>query len=207
MKKIFLALPVVISLFFVSCGGASKDAKAADASAEGTKTDAPAAAAAPKTMITEADWVDTDLSTVSPMVPVSMKTPKDAKMEKNGNGGADIRINPVYLITVGPNAVSSAKEAIADAKHMTVENKSYKNGKIISEDANGFVCSIQMNDEANGTKYEPEAHFFYVIGKDGAFYTIQDARPLDNFGLAGSAYTEENATKLFNLVKASAKVK
>jgi hypothetical protein len=207
MKKIYLALPFVISLFLVSCGGASKDAKVAETTTDAAKTETPAATAAPKTMINEADWADTDLSTVSPMVPVHMKTPKDAKMEKNGNGGTDIRINPVYLITVGPNAVSSAKEAIEDAKHMTINNKTYKNGKVISEEANGFIYSMQMNDEANGTKYEPEAHFFFVIEKDGAFYTIQDVRPMDNFSLAGSAYSEEVATKLFALVKGSAKVK
>jgi hypothetical protein len=207
MKKIYLALPLVLSVLLISCGGGTKEAKTADATTEAGKTDAPAAAAAPKTMITEADWSETDLSTVSPMVPVSMKTPKDAKMEKNGNGGTDIRINPVYLITVGPNAVSNAKEAIEDAKHLTINNKTYKNGKVISEEANGFVYSMQMNDEANGTKYEPEAHFFYVIEKGGAFYTIQDARPMDNFSLPGSAYSEEVATKLFNIVKSSAKVK
>ncbi len=207
MKKIYLALPFVLALFLVSCGGGSKEAKVGEATAEAGKTDAPAAAAAPKTMINEADWAETDLSTISPLVHVSMKTPKDAKMEKNGNGGTDIRINPVYLITVGPNAVSSAKEAIEDAKHMTINSKSYKNGKVIREEANGFVYSIQMNDEANGTKYEPEAHFFYVIDKDGAFYTIQDSRPMDNNSLAGSAYSEEVASKLYNLVKASAKVK
>lgn len=205
MKKIYLTLPFVISLFLISCGGGTKDAKMGDAKSETPET--ATAPAAPKTVITEADWADTDLSTVAPMVPVMMKAPKDAKMEKNGNGGADIRINPVYMITVGPNMVQSAKEAITDAKHMSIENKSYKNAKVISEDENGFVFSYQMNDEANGTKYEPEAHFFYVIEKGGAFYTIQDVRPMDNFMLPGSAYSDEVATKLYALVKGSAKVK
>lgn len=204
MKKLFI-VPVALSLFLASCGGGSKDAASTENAAE-AKTET-AAAEAPKTTINEADWAETDLSTTSTMVPVSMKVPKDAKLEKNGNGGVDIRINPVYLITAGNYAVSTVKEAIDDAKKMTISNSGYKNGKVISEDANGFVYSYQMNDEANGTKYEPEAHFFYALEKDGAVYTIQDARPLDNFSLAGSAYTEEVASKLYNLVKGSAKVK
>ncbi|HXC06448.1 MAG TPA: hypothetical protein VNZ86_16935, partial [Bacteroidia bacterium] len=111
------------------------------------------------------------------------------------------------LFTVSTLAVSSLKEAMESDKSLTVNNKSYKNGKIISEDPNGFVYSVQMNDEANGTKYEPEAHFVYYVEKEGAFYSIQDMRPLDNFGLAGSAYPEDIAKQLYALVKTSAKAK
>ncbi|MFI5149936.1 MAG: hypothetical protein ACHQRM_09405 [Bacteroidia bacterium] len=206
MKKIVFSLTLASALFLVSCGGASKDAKKEEGSAEAGKV-TEVAAPAPKTVINEADWSEVDLSTVSPMVHVSVKLPKGVKMEKNGNGGADIRINESHLFTVSTLAVSSLKEAMDSDKSLTINNKSYKNGKVISEDPNGFVYSIQMNDEANGKKYEPEAHFVYYVEKDGAFYSIQDMRPMDNYSLAGSAYPEDIAKQLYALIKGSAKAK
>jgi hypothetical protein len=205
MKKVLFSLAFASALLLVSCGGNSKEDKK-EGNAETGKA-AETAAPAPKTIINEADWAEVDLSTVSPMVHISVKLPKGVKMEKNGNGGADIRINESHLFTVSTLAVSSLKEAMESDKSLTVNNKSYKNGKIISEDPNGFVYSVQMNDEANGTKYEPEAHFVYYVEKEGAFYSIQDMRPLDNFGLAGSAYPEDIAKQLYALVKTSAKAK
>jgi hypothetical protein len=161
--------------------------------------------AAPSMTVNEADWVVKDMKDTSPMVHVSLKVPKDAKLEKNGNGGVDIRVSPTYVITVSNLAVSSIDEAKKSDKSLTVENKSYQNGKVLTDEPNGFVYTYQMKDEANGTKYQPESHFAYYLDKDGAFYSILDAKPLDAFDTPGSAYTTDIANKVYGIVKGSAK--
>ncbi len=161
---------------------------------------------APTMVINDAAWADQNLKQVSSFINISLKLPKEAKTEKNGNGGVDIRISDFYMVTVSAIAVSSIKDAMESDKSLTVNNKSsYINGKIISEEPNGFVYSMQMKDEENGTKYEPETHFAYYVEKDGAIYSIQDVRPLDNFSVKGSAYSEDIAKKIYAIVKASAK--
>lgn len=161
---------------------------------------------APTMTVNDADWVAKDLKTVAPMVHVTMRVPKDAKLEKNGNGGVDIRVNDFYLITVSTLAVSSLDEAKKSDKSLTVDRKDqYINTKVNTDEPNGFVYTIQMKDEANGNKYEPESHFAYYVEKDGAFYSILDARPLDAFSTPGSAYTLDIANKVYAIVKGSAK--
>ncbi len=200
MKHISMCIAAVGVIALASCGGSS-ETKTADAAAT-------AAPAGPVIAIDASGWAATDLSTLSTMIPVSMNLPKDAKMEKNGNGGVDIRLNEAYTITVSNIAVGSVKEAMDSDKTLNVNNKtSYKDGKVITEEANGYVYQMQMNDEANGTKYEPEAHFFFYLEKDGAVYSISDNRPMDNGFLPGSTYAVDNATKLYESVKATAKLK
>lgn len=165
-----------------------------------------AAAPAPTLVINEAEWVEQNLNTISSFINVSLKLPKDAKMEKNGNGGVDIRINEFYMITVGNIAVSSIKEAIDSDKSLTINNtSSYINGKVVLEEANGFEYSMQMKDEENGTKYEPETHFAYYVEKEGAIFSIKDQRPMDNFFVTGAAYNEDIANKMYAIIKSSAK--
>src|SRR4051812_12441697 len=147
---------------FAACG------KKKDGAGGGGDGDKP-----PTMAVNEADWVVKNLKDTSPMVNISMKVPKDAKLEKNGNGGVDIRVSPFYVITVSNNAVSSVAEAIKDKKSLSIQKDSYINGKVLKEEPNGFVYTYQMKDEANGTKYQPEAHWFFVVDKDGAFYTIE----------------------------------
>src|SRR6188508_1192793 len=66
----------------------------------------------PTLKINEADWVEKNLKDVSPMINVTIKAPKDATFEKNGNGGVDIKLAPFYMLTVGNLAVSNMKEAL-----------------------------------------------------------------------------------------------
>ena len=211
MKSILsgFAIPVAIgtiALSFASCGGSStKGSSSSSDSAKGTTTQTPAAAA-PTMTINEADWVDQDLSTIAPLIHITMKVPKGAKMEKNGNGGVDIRVSDFYMMTVSALAVSSVKEAMDGDKSLTINSSSYMNGKTLSEEANGMVYTMQMKTEANGTTYEPEVHFAYYIGKpDGAFYSVMDVRPLDNYSVRGSAYSADIANKIYAIVKGSAK--
>ena len=187
-------LALALTLAFTGCGKKKGDAGG------GGGDDKP-----PTMTVNEADWVVKNLKDTSPMVNISMKVPKDAKLEKNGNGGVDIRVSPFYVITVSNNAVSNVAEAIKDKKSLSIQKDSYINGKVLKEEPNGFVFTYQMKDEANGTKYQPEAHWFYVVDKDGAFYTIEDDRPLDNYSVPGSAYTEDIANKVYAIVKGSAK--
>ena len=161
---------------------------------------------APTLAINEAEWVEKNLNPISSFINISLKLPKDAKMEKNGNGGVDIRINDFYLLTVSSIAVSSVKDAMDSDKSLTINNaSSYINGKVLLEEPNGFEYSMQMKDEENGIKYEPETHFAYYVEKDGAIYSIMDQRPLDNFSVRGSAYNEDIAKKIYAIIKSSAK--
>jgi hypothetical protein len=174
--------------------------------AGGGSSGKPAEGKAPTMTVDESTWEVKDLKETSQFTNISMKVPKDAKLEKNGNGGVDIRVNDFYLLTVSNTAISNIAEGIKGDKSLTVERTDRnKMAKIVHEEPNGFVYTTQMKDEANGTQYQPESHFVWYVEKEGAFWSIQSARPLDNFSVPGSAYSEEIAKKIFEIVKASAK--
>ena len=187
-----------------------KDGDAGGSAGSGGTASAPVAEAkakAPSMTINDADWVAKDLHAVAPLINVTMRVPKDAKLEKNGNGGVDVHVNDVYMLTVSALAVSNIAEGIKGDKSLTVERKDqYINTKVLSEDPNGFVYTMQMKDEENGTKYEPEAHFAFYVEKDGAIYSILDQRPMEAFSAPGSTYSQDTATKVYAIVKGSAKV-
>jgi hypothetical protein len=212
MKSILSGLSVLTILLLTSCGGSSTNGSlpAADSakgsSAQMASSAGSTSASAPTMTINEADWQMKDLSTVAPLIHISMKVPKDAILEKNGNGGVDIHVSDFYIITVSAPAVSTAKEALDDIKGLTIKGQSYMNGKTLAEESNGMVYTEQMKTEVNGTTYEPEVHFAYIIGKpDGAFYSVMDVRPLSNFSVRGSAYSADMANKIYAIVKGSAK--
>lgn len=182
--------------------------KAAPGGAASAKSGEPAVAAkAAKTItINEADWVEKNLKEVSPMINITMKVPKDAKLEKNGNGGVDVGINDVYMLTVSQLAVSNVKEAMDGDKSLSIGHSSYINGKVLTEEPTGMVYTMQMKDEENGTKYQPEFHFAHYLDKEGAIYSIQDSKPLSApFDTVGSTYSEALAKQVYGIVKASAK--
>ncbi|MGE0550734.1 MAG: hypothetical protein AB7O24_11565 [Kofleriaceae bacterium] len=170
---------------------------------------APSAASAPRAApiaINEADWVETNLKTIAPMVNVTMRVPKDAKLEKNGNGGVNVLISDTYMLTVSALTDSKIASAIKSDKTLTVDKTStYTNTKVLTEEPNGFVYSVQLQDEPNGKQYEPEAHFAFYVEKDGAVYSILDQRPSSAYGVPGSMYTPELAAKVYAIVKSSAK--
>ena len=203
----------VISIFSLalatSCGGASAPAAGGKTAPKGApvadaKDAPPAVVDVPKLTINEADWVAKNLKDVSPMINVTIKAPKDATFEKNGNGGVDIKLAPFYMLTVGNLAVSNLKEALEWGDSSSIKNSSFQGGKKLVEDPNGFVFTYQMKDEANGTKYAPEAHFYHFIEKDGAVYSVNDTKPMDAFSTPPEAYTEALARQVHGLVKASA---
>jgi len=199
-------LCLVLALGLVATGGCKKkdgDGAASSGDKAGPSDDKPAA---PAIAIKDADWVAKDLKAVSPMVNLTMRVPKDGKLEKNGNGGVDIRVADPYILTVSTLAVSSVAEAMKGDKSLGVDAKDkYINTKIVSEEPNGFIYTVQMKDEANGTKYQPETHFAVYVEKDGAFYSITDQRPLDHFDAPGSTYSEALAKQVYAIVKGSAK--
>ena len=212
MKTTHFTVISIFSLALASaCGGASapatgdkKGAPVADAKDAKDAKDAPPAVEVPKLTINEADWVAKNLKDVSPMINVTIKAPKDATFEKNGNGGVDIKIAPFYMLTVGNLAVSNLKEALEWGDSSSIKNSSFQNGKKLVEDPNGFVFTYQMKDEENGTKYAPESHFYYFVEKDGAVYSVNDTKPMDAFSTPPEAYTEALARQVHGLVKASA---
>jgi hypothetical protein len=194
---------LLLALSLPACGKKSNDSAGAGAD---PKTVEPAAPKAAGITVNEADWVVKNLHDTAPLINVTMKVPKDAKLEKNGNGGVDITLDENYMITVGAIAVSSIDEAKKDDKSMTTESTSKQAGKILSEDPNGFVYTEQMKTEENGHTYEPEAHFAFYLNKDGAIYSILDARTMSGFNAPGSIYTEALAKQVYGIVKGSAKV-
>ena len=199
------ALLFALSTTVVACK--KGDDKPASGGAANVKPGEPAAAKPAKTItINEADWVEKNLKEVSPMINVKMKVPKDAKLEKNGNGGVDVGINDVYMLTVSQLAVSNIKEAMEGDKSLSIGHTSYINGKVLTEEPTGMVYTMQMKDEANGLKYQPEFHFAHYIDKEGAIYSIKDTKPLDApFDTPGSTYSEALAKQVYGIVKASAK--
>ena len=194
-------ISIFASLALVTTIGACKGD--GDGGSSGKPAEAPKA---PTMTVDESTWEVKDLKETSPLVNISMKVPKDAKLEKNGNGGVDIRVNDFYVLTVSATAISNIAEGIKGDKSLTVERTDRnKMAKIVQEEPNGFVYTTQMKDEANGTQYQPESHFVWYVEKEGAFWSIQSARPLDNFSVPGSAYSEEIAKKVYEIVKTSAK--
>ena len=203
MKNI-LCIPILIGFLMLNACGGSKDKKEA-----ASETPAAPTEKVPTMAINEADWEVTDLNPTSRIIPVSMKIPKGAKLEKNGNGGVDVTISDFYILTVYQVAVSSIKEAMDDDKKLTVNNTtSYKDGKIIIDDPNGFVYTYQMKDEANGIKYKPQSHFYYYFtsGPNGAVFSVHDDKPMSGPSVPEQAYTLEIAKQVYEIVKGSATV-
>lgn len=203
-----VALSLLSLSLAVGCGKKDNAPAGGGGAAKATET-APAAAKAQPITINEADWVVKNLHDVSPLVNISMKVPKDAKLEKNGNGGVDITVAPAYVLTVSTLAVSSVDEAKKSDKSLSVESNSNQpgSGKVVVEEPNGFIGTQQMKTEENGHAYEPETHFYYYLAsKDGAFYSVNDARPLSNFDAPGSTYSEALAKQVYGIVKSSAKI-
>ncbi|MDX2092531.1 MAG: hypothetical protein SFX73_32000 [Kofleriaceae bacterium] len=199
LAALFAAFTLTFTV--AACGGKKDDAPSASAKTAG------GGKKVPTLTINEADWVEKDLSTVSPMIGITMKVPKDAKLEKNGNGGVDIKVADHYLITVSALAVSNLAEGIKWRKDLTIAHSGYQDGKVISEEPNGIITSAQMKTEANGTTYQPEVHFAYFVEKDGAIWSIADERPLEAFSTPGSAWSEALAKQVYGIVKSSAKAK
>jgi len=198
LMSIFGAI-LFASFFLIGCGG-SCDPKT-DETTDTPKETAPAIS------IDATTWEAADLSTVSTMIPIMLNLPKDVKTEKNMNGGVDIFLNDAMILTVSNLFVSTVADAIQSEKDYTVNNSSYINSKLVVDEPNGFVYTYQMKDEENGFKYEAESHFIFYLEKDGAIYSVKDERPMDNYFLPGSTYTEENAVKLYEAIKASATIK
>ncbi|MBA3820227.1 MAG: hypothetical protein H0X17_15145 [Deltaproteobacteria bacterium] len=199
-----LATSAALSLSLAACKK-QQDADGSSGGATASKTTGTSAAKVPTLTVSEADWVEKDLKQVSPLVNITMKVPKDATLEKNGNGGVDVLVSDFYMLTVSNLAVSNVAEAITSDKSLSIGHSSYINGKVLVEEPTGFIYTMQMKDEENGTKYQPETHFAYYVEKDGAIYSIKDEKPMKAFSTPGSAYTEDLAKRVHAIVKSSAK--
>jgi hypothetical protein len=195
---------VLLALSLPACG--KKSDSGGGAAGADPKAVEPAAPKAAGITINEGDWVVKNLHDTAPLINVSMKVPKSAKLEKNGNGGVDITIADNYQLTVGAIAVSSIDEAKKSDKSLTVESTSYINGKVLTDEPSGFIYTEQMKTEENGHTYQPETHFGFYLNKDGAIYSVLDARPMSSFDAPGSTYSEALAKQVYGIVKGSAKV-
>ncbi len=205
VTSIGCTLLAALTLTTAGCGkkdGGQEKAVVADKTA---MADKPTGELAPTIKINEADWVVKNLHDISPMINISLKVPKDAKLEKNGNGGVDIQISDLYTLTVSNVAVSKIEDAKKSDQTIPLNGVSYQNGKILTDEPNGFVYTEQMKDEANGTKYQPEAHFAVYVEKDGEVFSILDARGNGAVMTPGSTFSPALATQVYGLIKGSAK--
>lgn len=212
--KVFTSTALALTVTLASCGGSTESKSTTTVPTDTTATAAPAAAAAPAATatpaatITPANWVTTDLSKVAPGVDVVVSLPKDAKKEKNPNGGVDVTLSDGYVIVVSEMGVSTIKAGKENAKALSIDRTdSYINAKVLQEDANGYVYTEQMHYADSPTTYQPEYHFAYFLEKNSAVFSIEDERPLTNSDLPGSAYSEAIARQVYDLIKASAKIK
>lgn len=190
--------------------GKSKDSAEGNSEAKTAETAAGKTAEkkdeVPTLTINEAEWVEKNLHEISPLIHVTVKAPKDATFEKNGNGGVDIKFAKFYMVTVGNLAVSNLKEAVEWGESSSIGDSSFKDGVKLLDEESGFVFTYQMNDEANGITYDKESHFYHFIEKDGAIYSFNDTKPMDAyFDTPGAAFSEDLAKQVYGLIKASAK--
>jgi hypothetical protein len=195
-------MALMLSMALYSC----KDKEVATTDGA-TETEAAAETAkTPIYVVNEADWVETDLSGTSTLTPIIVKLPKDAVLERNGNGGVDVKIAEDYVISVYAQAVSSMEELIKANKSLTTgRTEQYVDIKTIKDEPNGFVFTYTMKPEANGAAYNPESHFFFALeGKDKAFFSLSDSASMT---MSEKVYTEEAASKVYEIIKSSAKVK
>jgi hypothetical protein len=202
-------LATLLTAFTLSTAGCGKKdgdkAAVADKTASADKGDKATGELAPTIKLNEADWMVKNLHDTSPLINISMKVPKDAKLEKNGNGGVDVLVDDLYTITVSNLAVSNVAEAVKSDKSLSIGNSSYINAKALTDEPNGFVYTEQMKDEENGTKYQPEAHFAVYVEKDGAVYSVLDARGPKAVMTPGSTYSPALASQVYGIIKGSAK--
>ncbi|MCW4468167.1 hypothetical protein OGH69_04245 [Flavobacterium sp. MFBS3-15] len=201
MKKTVI-MALMLSMALYSC----KDKNAAEGTETAEQTEAAPAEKTPIYVVNEADWVETDLSGTSTLTPIIVKLPKDAVLEKNGNGGVDVTLAEDYVISVYAQAVSSMEELIKGNKGLTVgRTEQYVDIKTIVDEPNGFVFTYTMKPEANGATYNPESHFFYALETEGkAFFSLSDSGSMT---MSEKVYTEEAAKKVYEIIKSSAKVK
>lgn len=205
MKRISItALLFTLTASFTACKeGKENTATGSAASATAAATGAVNKPAKTIT-INEADWTVRNLKEVSPLVNISMKVPKDAKLEQNANGGVDIPVNNLYMLTVSTLAVSDIAEAMASDKAIALGGL-YTNARVVTEEPTGMIYTRQLQDEH--VKHQPEFHFAAYLEKDGAIYSIQDQQPLDApFDTPGSTYSEALAKQVYGIVKSSAKI-
>ncbi|MGP8217203.1 MAG: hypothetical protein ACLQQ4_16655 [Bacteroidia bacterium] len=206
MKSILLGLTIITVLSLSSCGGSSVKENALSADTAKTNTAPPAAQAA----VNDDGWVLTDLSKITDQIPVSMKVPKGAKMEKNDAGGVTVHVNDFYVININSVASTAINEAIAMDKGSVVnDHMVYMNNKIITEEPNGMIYSFQEKpDPGSNTVYEPQAHFFYYLQKSNGstIYSIFDGLENGHATVKGSMFSQDLANKTYAIVKASAKM-
>lgn len=189
MKTIYLALAL---LALGSCSGGSTDTAAEEKPKFDVYT------------FGNTEWVEKDLSTISPIIHATVKVPKDAVLTKNEFDGIDIKMGKYYVIKVG----LSVDESLEAAKRFytmgrTEDNDAAKDLKIVIDEPNGIVYTHTSILDGS----EPESHFYYVTQTSEAdkYITFKDEPPFLE-DIPGSAFPLENAKKAYEMIKSSLKV-
>lgn len=205
MKNTIFLLFALGALTLSSCGGAkSPETAAADPAAATTATTAPATTAAAIT-VNEAEWQLKDLKPVSSIIPISMKLPKSARLEKNGNAGVDATIGDSYTLVVYQTAISAIKEGIDGDKQMYVKNSDMQTTKIELDEPNGFIYTVTYKG-TDGKTFPGGTHFVYYYAAKSSggetFFSVHDEKAMSGTA-ADDAFTVELAKQVYALVKGS----
>lgn len=197
MKRVYQML--FVALLAVSCNkdakngeGSADTAKGADAAAEKTET--------PKVayVFNEADWVETDLSTINKNYPILVKLPKTAKI---GPSEVDpealtVTINEETGIDISTIFYATTEEAITGFKGQEGVNDG-KDRKLIKEDKEGFFY-----EELATEGYDAQFRFWIVLKAKGeGCFTFR------NHATGAIPGTKEAAEKMYEAIRSSAKLK
>jgi hypothetical protein len=205
MRSIFSLFSILSLASLISCGGHSTKENASSGNST-TSEAAPASQASAD----DSGWELTDLSKISDKIPLSVKVPKGAKVEKNDAGEVIIHVNDFYVINVRNASSGTIKSAMDMDKGLVVNDQmEYMNNKIITEEPNGLIYSFQQKPDPSGNAvYEPQTHFFYYLqnASGGAIYSISDGLENGHETVKGSMFSEELANKNYAIIKSSAKI-
>lgn len=191
MKRVFQML--LVALVVASC---NKKASTEDANADTTtetKTETPAVAY----VFNEADWVETDLSTINKAYPILVKLPKTAKITPSDVNPEDlmVTINEETGVDVSTAFENTTEEAVKRFKAQFASGA--KTTKVLKEDADGFIY-----EELATEGYDAQYRFFFFIKAKGEGCFV-----FHNRATGIVAGTKEAAEKMYETIKSSAKLK
>lgn len=196
-KRIYTIGMAACLLFTVACSAKKEDGKQSESQSGDSGIS-----------ISEGEWVEKDLSTIDPELPVILKAPKNAKIEKiDLTGEIEITVNDQYALSVSKDPSFSAEECVKFTKDfLPALNDLEKDASKLTvfENGEGIIYSEQRKDW-NAPRY----HFCHCLVKGEDVYRVESQVPLKaEFTVKdNSVYSKELARKMYDLVKSSAKVK
>ena len=154
-------------------------------------------------VINESDWVETDLSTTSADIPITMKLPKNVKLTKDAIG-IKAAINNEYIIDIQRSGASATGDLLAYNKKMEMSEEFYTDAKILQEGDIGFVYK---HTTKGGRRQYANSMSHFLIGVRVSEYVcikVKDALPK---GDTKFVYTDELAKQVYGIISPSITIK